>query len=71
MKMFFDDFFDDFDLRDINISGSLDQELSEMEKDARRLEREMEDTENHDEAEDTIDEEEDTPEDFDIEDLIP
>jgi hypothetical protein len=63
-----DDFFDDFDLRDINISGSLDQELRKMEKEARRLERELEIP---DEVEDQRDEEEDTPEDFDIEDLIP
>jgi hypothetical protein len=71
MKMVFDDFFDDFDLRDINISGSLDQELTEMEKEARRLEREMESPDPIDEIPDPIDEIADVPEDSDYEDFIP
>ncbi len=52
----FEDLFDDYDYQDLNRGGSLDQELSEEEKERRRIEKELDP---------------DPPENFDDEDYIP
>jgi hypothetical protein len=62
--MFFDDFFDDFDWQDIGLAGALAEEMSEDEKERRRLERETD-------IPDPLDEEEESPEEPDYEDFIP
>jgi hypothetical protein len=54
---FDDDFFDDFDYKDLNRGGSLLEEVSEEERERRRLEKEMEEIEppeNFDNEEDPI-----------------
>lgn len=48
----FEDLFDDYDWQDLNRGGSLDQEMSEEEKERRRLEQEIEPPDPHDEGKD-------------------